>query len=245
MRLTGDVPLLVDTTEWITSATAHEYLKRNVGNRPVNWKSVEAYAEAMTAGQWTLHGQGIMFDTNGHLISGQNRLWGLIYSGLEGLHMRVSRGNPVEAASVIDRGRPQSARDLATRASGRRHAPIEASIARAFSALMGNLRPTADVIGEVIEVNSDVVANMLGELKGMKKTRAMIMVMGAICAIAPNAECARDLSLQIQVLAANVEAALLPQTSDQCWGKGPAFGLAMKTTEALVRRALSVTQQDA
>ena len=43
IRIGGDVPLSVDTTELITPIVAQEMLKCNKANRPVNWNKVEEY----------------------------------------------------------------------------------------------------------------------------------------------------------------------------------------------------------
>ena len=74
-RLTEDIPLIIDTTEWITPETAQEMLKRNKHNRPVNWNKVEEYADIMAGGQWQLHAQGIILDCDGNILTGQKRLW--------------------------------------------------------------------------------------------------------------------------------------------------------------------------
>ena len=149
LRVNADVPLIVTTTELITPTIAKDMLRRNPHNRPINWSKVEEYAETMRVGRWRLHDQGIMLDTADNVLTGQKRLWAVIKAGVN-VYMRISRGNPPETAAVIDRGVPQSSRDLAARETGRLHSPTEASLARAILVLRGNLKPSADVIAAVL-----------------------------------------------------------------------------------------------
>ena len=120
MRINGEIPLIVDTTELITPAIAQEMLKHNKTNRPINWRKVEEYADLMAHDQWKLHSQGIIFDPDGNILTGQKRLWAVVYSGKDVL-MRVSRGCPADTVRILDRGTPQTARDMASRETKRKH----------------------------------------------------------------------------------------------------------------------------
>src|SRR5262249_10526113 len=150
LRINANVPLITDKTELITPEVAMEYLKANKNNRPINWARVEEYAAIMARGDWKLHSQGVVFDTNGNILTGQKRLWAVVKAKV-GVYMRVSRGTPPEAARLLDRGTPQTARDLATRETGRKHSPTEVSIMRAYAAMQGNTRPDTDQIANLIE----------------------------------------------------------------------------------------------
>jgi hypothetical protein len=227
-RLHGDMPLITDTTEWITKELALSYLENNKRNRVVNWRAVEDYAEAMKSGDWKFHGQGIMFDQDGNLLTGQKRLWALVYSGLDGIYMRVSRGNPREAANLIDRGTPQTARDLASRESGRKHGPSESSIARAICALNGNMKPSADELAATIYVNGPVVASVLKAISGTRKTKAVLMIVAALANKMTDPDMAAVRALRVEEQAERLEARLQPHTAKDCWNRGAAFGLAMK-----------------
>ena len=82
IRLSGKIPLIVDSTEEISPEIAQEILKKNKANRPINWHKVEEYADLMARGQWKLHSQGIIIDDKGNLLTGQKRLWAIVYSGV-------------------------------------------------------------------------------------------------------------------------------------------------------------------
>ena len=153
IRAGGDIPLITDKTELITPTVAQEMLRANKDNRPINWKKVEEYSDAMVRGEWKLHAQGIVLDEGGNILTGQKRLWAVIYADVS-VYMRVSRGNPKDTAKLLDRGDPQSARDLASRGTGRWHSPTESSIARACAALTGNMRPSKTQLADIFEANS-------------------------------------------------------------------------------------------
>ena len=221
VRVSGDVPLLTDTTELITADIAHAMLQRNKNNRPINWNKVEEYAALMAAGKWELHSQGIILDTDNNILTGQKRLWAVIYSNTSVL-MRVSRGNPARVATLLDRGTPQTARDLAARESGRRHSPTEASLARAILALQGNTRPTLAQYAAALSI-------LLEKTKGTKKAKSVLMIIAVLCVNQNTA-----LTPYIETLAGTLTAALAPQSVERCWGKGVAFGLAMNTAKSIV-----------
>ena len=234
-RIGGDVPLIVDTTELITPEVAYEMLLHNTANRPIQWPKVEEYAAIMKAGHWKLHAQGIILDTHGNVLTGQKRLWAVIYAGVS-VYMRVSRGNPPDTARVIDRGTPQTARDLATRGTGTKHTAVEASLARALLVLKGRVRPSTDELADMIEANTPRATVLLRMTAGTRKTRPILMVMAALCAPTVEASRAEALAAQITDLAAELEVALQPRAAAECWGRGVAFSLAMEHARRIVAR---------
>lgn len=228
IRVNAPVPLITDTTELITPEIAREMLKKNKKNRPINWKKVEEYAAVMKVGNWKLHAQGIILDVDGNILTGQKRLWAVVYAGVA-VYFRVSRGNPPETATLIDRGTPQTARDLAARNTERRHSPTEASIARAAAVLMGVPKPSVDDLATIMSKEADIVSRIMKDTSGTKKTRSVIMIIGAILFHADgNIELASQLAARISQYAARLDEKLAPETADKCWGKGAAFSLAMK-----------------
>lgn len=235
IRISGEVPAITDTTEWITPCVAQEMLKHNKANRPINWNKVEEYADIMAAGKWELHAQGIVLDGEGNILTGQKRLWAVVYSGVEGVYMRISRGSPATSAKLLDRGTPQSARDLAARVTERKHSPTEASIARAICALRGNKRPSIDELSDMITENEKTAKILLEETKNIKKTKAVIMILAAISEVSSS----KILNLVaisglIERLADKLDASLKPETADKCWGKGAAFSLAMEQAKKCI-----------
>jgi hypothetical protein len=200
-------------------------LQHNKLNRPINWRRVEEYADVMAHGKWKLHAQGIILDVDGNVLTGQKRLWAVIYSGVS-VHMRVSRGNPADTAALIDRGTPQTARDLASRQSGRKHSPIEAAIARAALALAGNSRPSTDDLAAAIKAQESVVGMLLAETTKIKKTRSVVMILAALATMGPLV--ARQRVPMVPPMSDTLDQALGLYSADKVWGKGSAFGLAME-----------------
>ena len=229
VRIGADIPLIVDTTELITPQTAEWMLSKNKCNRPVNWNRVDEYSDVMKRGEWKLHSQGLIFDPDGFLLTGQTRLWAVVYSGVS-VHMRVSRGSPRETARLIDRGRPQSARDIASRSTERKHSPMESSIARAICAAMGDYRPSTDMLADTIASYSDKMQELLWKTRGTKKTKSVLMVLGALCFQGSIGNVNK-----IEEWAKRLEMALLPASPNKCWSRGAAFGLS-------IQRAIEIIQ---
>jgi hypothetical protein len=227
VRLTGDVPLLTDETELITPTRAYELLEANKKNRPINWRRVEQYADIMKRGEWRVHGQGIMLDVHKNILTGQHRLWGVIYADVA-VYMRVSRGNPPDVASVIDRGIPQSARDLASRETGRKHSPVEASIIRAFLAAGGVLKPSTDEIATMLRTHDSSVRALLAASQGTKKDRATIMLLGAILSVFQDVETITKYVGKLDTFVTRFGVRLAPLKPSSCWGRGASFNLAMR-----------------
>jgi len=232
-RVLHNLPAITDSTELITPERAHEMLRQNKHNRPTNWHRVEEYSDAMTRGEWKLTPQGIVFDRDGNLLNGQNRLWAVVYSGAS-VHMRVSRGSDSNVANVIDRGSPQSARDLATRQTGNKHSPGEANIARALLAIDGILRPSVDQMAFKIAENSEVTSHILKASAGTKKTKGAWMILAAICFRYRDIEHAVAATKNIDLFESKLCTELTPLAPDRCWGKGGAFLLAMEKAKSIV-----------
>lgn len=233
IRLTGNVPLIIDKTESITPLIAHEMLQHNKNNRPINWKKVEEYADMMRKGEWKLHSQGIILDEKGNILTGQKRLWAIIYSDVA-VNMRVSRGCPSDTARMIDRGDPQSSRDLAARETTRKHSPYEVNLARAMLVLRDNTKPSKDQIADIMIQKAEIFKTVLSETKGTKKTRSILMILAVICFMSRDIAEAKALSLQAENFATKLDNLLSPSSADQCWGKGVAFTLAMKQAQMSV-----------
>lgn len=229
-RLDG-VPLIQDKTELITPETAEKMLKKNKSNRPINWNRVEQIRKEMEDGKWKFHAQGIILDDNGNLLTGQKRLWAIIYSGIP-QYMRISKGSPPDTAHLIDRGAPQTSRDLASRQTERKHSPIEASLVRGMLALKGRLRPSVDIIAEGLTEHDEILEIAVKQTKGIKKSKAMLMIMSAICDLNKPVLFGR-----IEELADMLEGDLRPTEADLCWNRGAAFTLAMEKAVGVLSKA--------
>jgi hypothetical protein len=228
------VPLIVTTTELITPDVAKTLLQRNTRNRPINWKKVDEYAAIMRAGRWRLHDQGLMLDVDENILTGQKRLWAVIKANVN-VYMRVSRGNPPDTAHVIDRGVPQSARDLAARATGRVHSPTEASLARAMAVVQGALKPSPDDLAVLLEAYAGPMAIAIRATHGTKKTRETLMVLAVL--ILEYGDSVGRAIPQLPILVDRLRADLLPRTAAECWGRGAAFSLAMEAARRIVLAA--------
>jgi hypothetical protein len=189
----------------------------------------------MEKGQWKLHSQGIILDPNGNLLTGQTRLWAIVYSG-RGVYMRVSRGCPKDAANVLDRGTPQSARDLATRRTERKHSPIEVSLARGICAINGEIRPSLDRIAEIIIEKSWIFGVVVRLTKGVKKTKAAYMILAVVCYLEGSEDEVSKMVQNLNLFSAKLNSKLDPEKAEKCWNKGAAFTLAMGHAKEIIMK---------
>lgn len=216
------IPLIHDETELITPEKAERMLKKNKNNRPINWNAVEQFRKSMVDGEWKFHSQGIILDEKGNILTGQKRLWAIIYAGIP-QYMRISRGCPSDTANLIDRGKPQTSRDLASRQTERKHSPTEQSIVRAMLAFEGRLKPTVDEIGRGLVDHNVILSIAMKKSRGIKKTKSILMIMAAICIYGEN-----KLFKCLEFMAKKLEHELNPILVDECWNRGAAFTLAME-----------------
>ena len=231
IRVNAPVPLIIDTTELITPDIAKAMLTKNAANRPINWKKVEEYADVMRRGEWRLHAQGIMLDVDGQVLTGQKRLWAVIKAGCN-IYMRVSRGNPKDTATLIDRGIPQSARDLASRKTQRLHSPTEVGIARAISVLRGVMRPNQDALADILQERAPALAIVLASTRGSVKTRELLMIIAAM--VERYGDDIGPVMVEAPIYVDKLVAALAPRTAKECWGRGAAFSLAVHQAARIV-----------
>jgi hypothetical protein len=238
-RIGGEnpVPNLYDKTVDMTPEEARKFLDRNRCNRPISMIAAQALADQIKDGKWKVHGQGIILDTDGYLLTGQTRLWAVILAKI-GVWMRVSYNNPKDAADVIDRGRPQSARDLASRRTNMKHAAAEGMIARAICAMDGDLRPSKDKLAATIVDYTVKLKPVLYHIRGTKKSKAVLMITAAICRESHDEEEAVKVSINTQVFADELELMLHPQSARTCWNKGAAFSMALERAREIVNGRL-------
>jgi len=103
--------------EHITPTLALVYLASQENtNRRVNKRRVSAYAPIMREHKWQLTPQGIAFDTRGHLVDGQHRLWAIIESGVT-VSLLVVYGLSDDAIRALDRGWIRSVSEALRRGS--------------------------------------------------------------------------------------------------------------------------------
>lgn len=85
----------------VTPDIAAQWLERNSRNRTLRQSVVNKYAADMKAGRWMVTGDAIGFDTNGVIVNGQHRLWGVFESGVT-VRMLVAFNLAPEVVSVLD-----------------------------------------------------------------------------------------------------------------------------------------------
>jgi hypothetical protein len=94
---------LTATIVTVTPKLAGEWMESNEKNRHIRDRLVVKYARDMSAGNWSLTGEAIKFDTEGCLVDGQHRLLAVILSGVS-LQMLVVCGVERAAQTVMDTG---------------------------------------------------------------------------------------------------------------------------------------------
>lgn len=95
----------------VTPTIAREWLKRNLGNRPVKPTHVARLADAIRRGLWKMTGDAIRFSTTGKLIDGQHRLHAIIEAEV-GVNCVVMFGLGDDIFDVIDSGSGRSKADV-------------------------------------------------------------------------------------------------------------------------------------
>lgn len=115
---------------------------RHQGNRKASPGRVSRYATEMEQGWWTTTHQGIAFDEEGLLIDGQNRLMGVVQSGVT-VTMLVSRGVPRETFYLLDQGMARSAHQFL----GGTHGSLRAALARTLMRLTEQKGKVTSTIG--------------------------------------------------------------------------------------------------
>lgn len=86
--------------ETITPEVAEDMLYTNIGNRDPKREAID---KAIANGEWTLNGATIVFDENGNLTDGQNRLMACIRTGVP-IDTIVVRGIKRSAQITMDTG---------------------------------------------------------------------------------------------------------------------------------------------
>lgn len=234
-RLEQEIPLIQDTTELITPDIASKMLEKNPSNRPISWPKVEQYKKLMLAGKWEFHAQGIILDDKNNILTGQKRLRAIVHSGIP-QWFRISRGTPKNLAHLIDRGTPQSSRDLATRITNRKHSPTEGSIARAICALEGNVKPNVDDISDKISEYNEILEIAVEKLYRIKKTKEVLMIIAATCHLYKKDKKYEYLFSHVTEISDAFIKELAPAEPKECWKRGAVFTLGMERALRLCKK---------
>jgi hypothetical protein len=95
------------TLETISPAQARKYLASADPHRKPDARIVGTYAATMKAGAWVVNGQPIIFDTDGRLIDGMQRLSACVEAGVPFATL-VARGVHGDTLHTIDQHRARS-----------------------------------------------------------------------------------------------------------------------------------------
>lgn len=115
--------------EDVTPEMAEAWLGRNIENRNVRQRQVEAYARDMESDAWAFTAEPIKFDRNGDMFDGQHRLQGVVKSG-KTVRMLIARNLDPEVRDNVDTGISRQLADI-LKLRGETHANQLASITRA------------------------------------------------------------------------------------------------------------------
>jgi hypothetical protein len=114
----------------ITPALANAWLVHNTHNRPMSEGVVKKYAAIMSAGQWQLNGEAIIFASDGSLMSGQHRLKACALAG-KNFQSLVTTGVERSTFATIDTHRRRGVADVLS-IEGVKCAHRVASVARLY-----------------------------------------------------------------------------------------------------------------
>lgn len=144
------------TIETITPEKASEYLKKNICNRAMSPTYIKRYAKDMKQGNWTSNGVPIIFDADGILVDGQQRLHAIIEAGIP-VEMVVCRGVGIDAFMTIDCGRHRNLGQLISRKRGK-HYNLVAAAALANHTLIthGRLAANNGVAAQGKDTNAEM-----------------------------------------------------------------------------------------
>lgn len=163
------------TIETISPAEARKYLAHAESGRKPDERIVGVYAATMKAGAWVVNGQPIIFDTDGRLIDGMQRLSACVRSGAP-LTTLVARGVHGDTLHTIDQHRTRSyVAVLEARGIYRRPASLVRLMGKLIRIENGTLGTTALPISwsrydRVLEANPEVVeaVDIADRYRGLK-----------------------------------------------------------------------------
>lgn len=243
-RYEGDIPLLHSKLEFVTPEMAERYISLNGDNRPVNWKKVNELAKVIKANKYKITGQGIIFDENGRLLTGQKRLLA-IKLAQRGVWLYVTRGNPRESREVIDRIETLSASDIAAMRTSRKENPfkvVEKQIARGLCYLMG-VKPTLDNMANILTSNSENTIVIADAMEHIKKEKQVLFILCAICYLSKNKDEIVKLLSKTPMFADKLIQKVLPKIApepfEKCWGKGLIFKNTLQTAVEIVNSEIN------
>lgn len=126
----------------ITPEVAAEWLKKNVGNRPLSKAVVEFYAACMRRGEWVFAGDPIRFDQDGNLIDGQHRLAAVVLSGVTVEAVVITGLARNEVMPALDQGSVRTRGHILAIAGHANYRSLAGALAWLYRYETGNLLKT-------------------------------------------------------------------------------------------------------
>lgn len=123
---------------------------RNTGakNRHMSKTTAVRYANAMRRGEWKLTAQALSFDTDGHVLDGQHRLWAVALCGIP-QEFWVFPEEPRDTFALYDTGLRKSAAQLLQAAN---RSVVAAAVK--YLAVADNLYPPRFAMGAAAELTN-------------------------------------------------------------------------------------------
>jgi hypothetical protein len=165
-------------TTVVTPEMAARLLERNLDNRTIRWKgparTVEAYAAAMSRGEWDLNGEAVVMSREGLMNDGQHRCEAVVLSGVSPV-MQITFGVARESRHTLDQGAGRTPGDILA-LSGEKNTHQLAHAIQFVWAYDGQrvfgYRPSPKQLQETLEANPELreaitsVRPLVNEFKG-------------------------------------------------------------------------------
>lgn len=166
----------------VSPALAEAWLAKNPNNRNLRKAVVEGYARDMLAGRWSLNGETVKLDVNGHLRDGQHRLNAVVVSGAT-VPMVVVSDLGTEVMQTVDAGAKRSYSD-ALKLMGEDNTSTLAAVARravmwerGMKTNTGAIRPTPLEMTAFIEEHPEIrsSADLASKLASRERLPASVI----------------------------------------------------------------------
>ena len=132
----------------ISPSVSSDWLKRNIGNRPIRRAWVESWKGIFSRGEYIETHQGVAFSKSGRLLDGQHRLTAISEMPEEfRVRMLVAQGLSEEAFLALDQGGKRSTSDILTESP--RLVEVARLLARIYVGTTSGLTP--QYLGPFIE----------------------------------------------------------------------------------------------
>lgn len=170
----------------VTPKLAADWLANlNQNNRKVRQGKVQQFVMDMKAGRWHTSHQGMAFDEDGVLISGQHRLEAVVAANTT-IPLLVFINCPVHERSVVDQGSARSARDVASLAHGDDVDALSIAVCRTMKygpSARGQVQMTPQETYEFYRKHAAAIKTVLGAVYEHRKVKGVTTaaVLAPVC----------------------------------------------------------------